>query len=124
MSKTRIKKIIFVKPETAIKYFCESENDNEVLLSVVYLLDIKKNPYKVTASPVHNTPFRYSIPLLQIYQAAKTTGKIDLSPNNALKINSVQITSCHDKPPELPKNLYKLGLNEIYVWFLLHTNKI
>ena len=40
---------------TYVWTYCESENDNEVLLSVVYLLDIKKKTWKYTK---HRTMMR------------------------------------------------------------------
>ena len=50
-------------------------------------------PYKVTASPIHNTPLDTRHHCFRFTRLRKQQEKIDLSPNMAPKINSVQITS-------------------------------
>ena len=65
----------------------------EVLLSVVYLLDIKKNPYKVTASPIHNTPLDTRYHCFRFTRLRKQQEKLTF-----LQITHQKSTACKSLP--------------------------
>ena len=80
----------------------ESENDNEVLLSVVYLLDIKKNPYKVTASPIHNTPLDTQYHCFRFTRLRKQQEKLTF-----LQITHQKSTACNLFPVMINPTSYR-----------------